>query len=76
MGRRPTIQGIHGNDLIVYPDGLSMASDEQRRFRQQYEAEPRETVDKVLADHGLEPVAGNEVSRSCSALPGRCWLAL
>jgi len=43
-----------GKDLIVYPDGLSMAADEQRRFRLMYEAEPRETVAQVMAGRGLK----------------------
>ena len=42
-----------GKDLVAYPDGLSMAADEQRRFRLMYEAEPRETVDRIMAERGL-----------------------
>ncbi len=51
---RQFLEYHQGKDLIVYPDGLSMASDEQRRFRLQYEAEPRESVAKVLAESGLK----------------------
>lgn len=43
-----------GKDLVVYPDGLSMAADEQRRFRLMYEAAPRETIAKVMASRGLK----------------------
>ena len=43
-----------GKDVVVYPDGLSMAADEQRRFRLMYEAEPRETVVKLMAEKGLK----------------------
>jgi len=43
-----------GRDLVVYPDGLSMAADEQRRFRQMYEAQSRKTVHRVMAKLGLK----------------------
>ncbi len=43
-----------GKDLVVYPDGLSMAADEQRRFRQMYAAQSREAVDRVMAERGLK----------------------
>lgn len=43
-----------GKDLVAYLDGLSMAADEQRRFRLMYEAEPLETVDRVMAEKGLK----------------------
>lgn len=43
-----------GNDLVVYPDGLSMAADEQRRFRQMYEAQSQKTVHRVMAKLGLK----------------------
>ncbi|MFC1452664.1 DUF3843 family protein [Verrucomicrobiota bacterium] len=43
-----------GRDLVVYPDGLSMAADEQRRFKQMYEAQSRKTVDRVMAKLGLK----------------------
>ena len=42
-----------GKDLVAYPDGLSMAADEQRRFRLMYEAQPRDSVDRVMAEKGL-----------------------
>lgn len=41
-------------DLVAYPDGASMAADEQRRYKLIYEAEPRETVEKVMAERGLQ----------------------
>ena len=43
-----------GKDLVVYPDGLSMAADEQQRYRLMYEAEPRPTVERVMAERGLK----------------------
>lgn len=43
-----------GKQLVVYPDGLSMAADEQRRFRLMYEARPRKDVDRVMAERGLK----------------------
>jgi hypothetical protein len=43
-----------GKDLVTYPDGLSMAADEQRRFRLMYEAGPRESVDRVMTEKGLK----------------------
>jgi hypothetical protein len=43
-----------GKDLVAYPDGLSMAADEQRRFRMMYEAEPQATVDRIMAERGLK----------------------
>ncbi|MEI7435754.1 MAG: DUF3843 family protein [bacterium] len=44
----------HGMDLVVYPDGLSMAADEQKRYRLLYETEPRQTVDRVMAERELK----------------------
>jgi hypothetical protein len=43
-----------GKEVIVYPDGLSMAADEQRRFRLMYEAQPRETVARLMAEKGMK----------------------
>jgi len=43
-----------GKQLVVYPDGLSMAADEQRRFRLMYEARSRKDVDRVMAERGLK----------------------
>ncbi len=43
-----------GNDLVVYPDGLSMAADEQRRFGQMNEAQSRKIADRVMAKLGLK----------------------
>jgi len=44
----------HGNDLIVYPDGLSMAADWQKEMRQQWESRPPEEVKEVIERHGLK----------------------
>lgn len=43
-----------GKQLVVYPDGLSMAADEQRRFRLMYEARSRKDVERVMAERGLK----------------------
>jgi hypothetical protein len=43
-----------GKDLIVYPDGLSMAADWQKEVRWQWEQRPRQEVDEVVRKHGLK----------------------
>ena len=44
----------HGSDLVVYPDGLSMAAGWQQELRRHYESKPRAQVEAVIARHGLE----------------------
>jgi hypothetical protein len=44
----------HGKDLVVYPDGLSMAADWQKELRWQWESRPQEEVQKVIKRHGLK----------------------
>jgi hypothetical protein len=44
----------YGKDMVVYPDGLSMAADWQKEFREQWEAKPQHEVKKVIERHGLK----------------------
>ena len=44
----------HGDNLVVYPDGLSMAADLQKQYRLQYESQPKDVVSKVMKEHKLE----------------------
>ena len=43
-----------GKDLVVYPDGLSMAADWQKEIRWQWEQRPQQEVDEVVKKHGLK----------------------
>lgn len=43
-----------GKDLILYPDGLSMAADWQGEFRCQWETKDQQQVKEVIEKHGLE----------------------
>ena len=43
-----------GKDLVVYPDGLSMAADWQKEVRWQWEQRPQQEVDEVVRKHGLK----------------------
>ena len=43
-----------GKDLVVYPDGLSMAADWQKELRWQWESRPQEEVQEVIKRHGLK----------------------
>jgi len=45
---------FYGKDLIVYPNGLSMASDWQRELRQNWASQPAEVVKEVIKKHGLK----------------------
>ncbi len=44
----------YGKDLIVYPDGLSMAADWQKELRWHWDSKPQHEVKKVIEKHGLE----------------------
>lgn len=44
----------YGKDLVIYPDGVSMAADWQRELRQQWESRSPEEVKDVIARHGLK----------------------
>ena len=43
-----------GKDLVVYPDGLTMAADWQKELRWQWEQRPREEVEEAVEKHGLK----------------------
>jgi hypothetical protein len=38
----------HGNDLVVYPDGLSMAADRQKEIRRQWESKSKDVITKAI----------------------------
>jgi len=44
----------HGDDLVVYPDGLSMSADLQREARLQWESKPREVIARLMEEHRLQ----------------------
>lgn len=44
----------HDNDLVIYPDGLSMAADVQKQYRLFYESQPKEIVSQVMEKHNLQ----------------------
>jgi hypothetical protein len=44
----------YGKDLILYPDGLSMAADWQKEFRWHWESKPPHEVKEVIEKHGLK----------------------
>jgi len=45
---------FYGKDLMVYPDGLSMAADWQRELRQNWARQPPEAVQEIVEKHGLK----------------------
>jgi hypothetical protein len=49
-----TLEFHGGKDLVVYPDGLSMAADWQRELRWHWEQRPQEEVDEAVKRHGLK----------------------
>ena len=48
------MMAYHGKDLILYPDGLSMAADWQKEFRCQWESMDRQQVRQAIKKHGLK----------------------
>lgn len=44
----------NGKDLVVYPDGLSMAADEEKRYRLLYESKPKDIVADVIKKYKLK----------------------
>jgi hypothetical protein len=44
----------HGNDLAIYPNGISMAADRQKEIRQQWESKPKGVIDRGIAEHKLK----------------------
>ncbi|OGV65456.1 MAG: hypothetical protein A3K19_10230 [Lentisphaerae bacterium RIFOXYB12_FULL_65_16] len=44
----------HGDDLVVFPDGLALAADWQRAGREQFAARSPDEVQATMKRHGLE----------------------
>jgi len=44
----------HGNDLVIYPNGLSMAADRQKEICLQWESKPKEVVARAIDKHKLK----------------------
>jgi len=44
----------YGKDLILYPDGLSMAADWQKELRWQWESKAQHKVQEAIQERGLE----------------------
>ncbi|MDP8240238.1 MAG: DUF3843 family protein [Candidatus Hatepunaea meridiana] len=44
----------HGDNLAIYPDGLSMAADQQQLYKQQYASVPKKTMSKLMKEHNLK----------------------
>jgi hypothetical protein len=44
----------HGNDLAIYPNGLSMAADWQKEIRLQWESKPKEVIAEVMDKNKLK----------------------
>jgi len=45
---------FYGKNLVVYPDGLSMAADWQREFRRQWESRDPQCVQEMVERRGLK----------------------
>lgn len=45
---------FYGKDLMVYPDGLSMAADWQKEFRHNWDSKAPEAIDEVVKKHSLK----------------------
>jgi hypothetical protein len=45
---------FYGKDLVVYPDGLSMAADWQKELRWHWESRPQQEVKEAIERHGLK----------------------
>jgi hypothetical protein len=43
-----------GKDLVIYPDGLSMAADEEKHYRMLFESKPKEMVEEMIKRHKLK----------------------
>ncbi|MEE9294850.1 MAG: hypothetical protein V3W34_07820 [Phycisphaerae bacterium] len=44
----------HGTDLLVYPDGLTMAADWQKELRAMWDTKPPDHIREALRKHGLK----------------------
>jgi hypothetical protein len=45
---------FYGKDLMIYPDGLSMAADWQKEFRHNWDSRAPEAIEEVVEKHGLK----------------------
>ena len=43
----------HGDDLVIYPNGLSMSADLQKQGRLQWESKPKEVITQLMEKHKL-----------------------
>jgi len=48
------MMAFYGRDLIIYPDGLSMAADWQKEMRHNWESRPHEAIEETIRRHGLK----------------------
>ena len=48
------MMAYYGKDLILYPDGLSMAADWQKEFRCHWESKDQQQVKEIIEKHGLK----------------------
>ena len=44
----------HGGDLVVFPDGLTLAAAEQKRMEAEWRASDPDAAARVMREHGLE----------------------
>ncbi|MCL0066158.1 hypothetical protein M1N79_04710, partial [Dehalococcoidia bacterium] len=44
----------HGDDLVIYPNGISMAADLQKKGRLQWQSMPKEVIAKAMKEHNLQ----------------------
>ncbi len=49
----------YGKDLLIYPDGLSMAADVQKALKAQWKSLPAENVRQAIHKHGLTKARPN-----------------
>jgi hypothetical protein len=45
---------FHGDDLVVFPDGYTMAAAIQKQHRKEYEAQPKEIINEVIKKQNLK----------------------
>ena len=45
---------FHGDDIVIFPDGYSMAASVQKQYRLEYEAGPQNIVKKIMKNKNLK----------------------
>jgi hypothetical protein len=45
---------FHGDDIVIFPDGYSMAASIQKQHRLEYEAVPQDILKKIMKDKNLK----------------------